>query len=65
MSYSSFDLFHKGLSLGGLTPFFLPVFISRNTFPFPSPIHNLPAREHAPPPPPLLHIHTLKSEWNF
>ena len=57
MSYSSFYLFHKGLSLGGLTrSFFPPVFISRNTFPFPSSIHILHAHENAPlPPPPPTH----------
>ena len=40
MSYNSFDLFHKGLSLGvgwvgggGLTPSFFSRQFSRNTFP--------------------------------
>ena len=45
MSYSSFDLFHTGLSLGGTTPthppFFSLVFIMRKTCPFPSHIYIL------------------------
>ena len=52
MSHSSFDLFHTGLSLGETTLLFSsPMFISRNKFPFPSPIHILHAHENAPPPP--------------
>ena len=52
MSHSRFDLFHTGLYLGGggggTTPFFSPVFISRNKCTFPSPIHILHAHENAP-----------------
>ena len=59
MSYSIFDLFHTGLSLGGTTPpptptpfFYFRQFLFRlKKCPFPSPIHILHTHENAPSPP--------------